>query len=452
MRLPPLFDDRDFYRKLFKVALPIMAQNIVTTLVNIADTVMIGRLGTVQIAAVAIGANVFFLYNIITFGICSGAAIFTAQYWGNRDIPGIRRNTGLCIILDVAVGLLFTAVLIAAPERVMGIYSKDPAVIAAGSVYLHSLAPSFLPFAVSQVFSMGLRSVEQVRVPMKASFFALVTDVTGNFFLIFGIGPFPALGVAGAAYATDISWFVQLSYILVTAYRRRLPLAGSLRELFDIHSAYVQRFFRICFPVILNETIWSLGISMQNVIYARTGTDVIAAFNINSTISNLCWTVFMGLGNGVAVLIGNKIGAGDEEGARDYASRIIRFAPLMGMSALVILPLFSLFLPFIFNVDRNVLRITSHLLIILAIVYPIKGFNNAMVIGVCRSSGDTVFCAFYDTSILWLVATPAAALASFVFHAPAEVIYICICMEEPIKMILGLWRFFSGKWLHNVIK
>jgi Na+-driven multidrug efflux pump len=189
---------------------------------------------------------------------------------------------------------------------------------------------------------------------------------------------------------------------------------------------------------------------MQNIIFARTNTDAIAAFNITNTFSQLTWVVFMGLGNGVAALIGKRIGEGREQTARDYADRITVFVFILAAcAAFVLLPLSKL-LPFIFNINARALAHTVSMFVILCCAYPFKAFNMAMIVGICRAGGDTVFCAVYDVAFMWLLALPLAAVAGFVFHAPVWLIYLCLMCEDVFKMFPGLWRLKSGKWLHNV--
>ena len=451
MKLRSLFDDRQFYRNLFAIAVPIMLQNLVNAFVNMVDTVMIGRLGTVEIAAVGLCNQVFFLYTLILFGIVSGGSIFTAQFWGKRDLGGIRKNTGFCLVLNLSTALVFSAGAVFFPRDIIGIYSRDPLVIASGALYLKTLAPAFIPFAVSQVFVLTLRSTGEVKIPMVTTVIALFVNVILNYLLIFGAGSIPPMGLAGAAAATVAARVVELLILLFLSYRGHYAPAGSPRELLAFNGPFVRRFFRICIPVILNEFVWSLGISIQNVIFARTHTGAIAAFNITNTVSQLTWVLFIGLGNGVAVLIGNRIGEGKEGPARDYAARIILFAPLAAVgTALILIPL-SLLLPLVFNVDGEVLRATGQMFVILALSYPFRAFNMSMVVGSCRAGGDTVFCAVYDVIFMWTAALPLAAIASFLFHAPVWIIYLCVTMEEPCKVILGLWRYRSGKWLRNVI-
>jgi putative MATE family efflux protein len=452
MTLPLLFDDRQFYRSLFTLAIPIMLQNLVNSLVNILDTIMIGRLGTVEIAAVGLGNQIFFLYNLFLFGICSGGSIFTAQFWGKGDIPGIRKNLGFCLTLNLVMGLAFTLVSGLMPEKLIGIYSRDGAVIKAGAAYLKTLSPAFIPFALSFAFTITLRSVERVRLAIVVTAISLSLNAVLNYLFIFGAGLIPAMGVEGAALATVISRLVEAIIMISVTYRRKYAPAGNLGELLSFDWRYARHFLLVTLPVIVNEILWSVGITIQNVIFARTDTYAIAAFNITSTVSMLTWVLFIGLGNGVAVLIGKKIGEGEEKTARDYASRIVRFSPILAVGAIMVLFPISRLLPFVFNVTSQTLLAASQMFIILCCAYPLRAFNMAMIIGVCRAGGDTVFCMIYDIVMMWLIALPAAALASFAVQAPVWVIYLAIVIEEPFKAILGLWRFRSGKWLHNVTK
>jgi putative MATE family efflux protein len=445
-----LFDDKLFYKNLFSLALPIMLQNLINSFVNMVDTVMIGSLGTTEIAAVGLGNQVFFLFNMVLFGICSGGSIFTAQFWGKRDIQGIRKNTGLCLIFNIITALCFTVMALAMPEKVIGFYSRDPDVIRIGADYLKTLTPSYIPFSVSFVFMITLRSIERVKLSMIATLIALSVNMSLNWVFIFGAGPVPAMGVRGAAIATAVARIVEMIILVTVSYRRKYQMAGTLKEYTAFNWAFAARFLVISGPVIVNEFVWALGISVQNLIFARTGTDAIAAFNITNTFAQLTWVVFIGLGNGVAVLIGKKIGEGAEDTAREYARKIIIFAPLLAaVTAMALYPLSKL-LPLIFNVNSNVLAYISVMFIILCCSYPFRAFNMALIVGVCRAGGDTVFCVLFEMLVMWGYSLPFGAAMAFIFHSPVWIIYLCLCSEDVIKMILGFRRFKSGKWLRNV--
>jgi len=234
------------------------------------------------------------------------------------------------------------------------------------------------------------------------------------------------------------------------SYAKKYVPAGSLKELFNFNLYFVRQFSRITVPVVINEMFWSLGITLQSVIFGRTSTEAVAAFNIMSTSTMITWVILLGMGSSVGVMIGKKIGEGNEQIARDYASRIVRFIPLIAVGAVLIhIPIFLL-LPFIFNVRPETLSLVFQMFVILSFSYPFRAFNVSMVVGVCRAGGDTVFCAFYDVALMWLITLPVMAIAGFALGAPVWVIYLFIGVEAPFKMLLGIWRFKSGKWLRNV--
>jgi Na+-driven multidrug efflux pump len=259
------------------------------------------------------------------------------------------------------------------------------------------------------------------------------------------------MGVRGAAIATVIARLAELAILAGVSYSRKYEMAGSLRDYTSFNRAFASRFFIITSPVIFNEFIWALGISVQNVIFARTGTDAIAAFNITNTFSQLTWVVFIGLGNGVAVLIGKKIGEGAEDTARDYARRITVFAPLLaGAVAMALYPLSKL-LHFIFNVSPAVFGFVDVMFIILCCSYPFRAFNMTLIVGVCRAGGDTIFCVLFEVFFMWCYSLPLGAVMAFIVHAPVWIIYLCLCSEDLFKSLFGISRLKSGKWLRNVI-
>ena len=452
MTHPPLFKGQsEFYKNLLAISIPIMFQNFLGSLVTMLITILVGRLGTVEIAAVGLGNQVFFIYNLTLFGICSGGAIFTAQFWGKKDIAGIRKTLGLCMVLSLGAAILFTLGTSMIPEALISIYSRDPLVIEAGAVYLRHLSPGFIPFALSTVFVLTLRSVEKIRLAVTASVIAISLNATLNIVLIIGVGPFPAMGVRGAAIGVSSARYIEMLTLILGTYIFRYPPAGKPRELFAFNSVYVSRYLKIAIPVMINETLWSLGVTVQNLVFARSSTEAIAALNITGSISGLLWVIFIGFGHGVAILIGKKIGEGNEMEAREYASRIIRFMPIVAVgAACLLIPLSHIMLQ-VLNVEPSVMRTVRLMIIILCFFYPFKAFHISMVIGTCRAGGDTVFCVVYDLAPMWAIQLPLAILAGFVFQAPPHIIYLCLMVEDPVKLALGLWRFKTGKWLRNVV-
>lgn len=449
---------KGFYRTLLAIAVPIILQNLMQTFINMLDTIMVGRLGAVQIASVGLGNQVFFMLNMVLFGISSGGSIFVAQFWGKKDIAGIQHTLGITLSASVIVSLIFATGALFFPKTIIGLYSNDAVVIAEGARYLRIVGICYPMFAINFAYQIAFRSTEHVRLPMVSTAVSLVLNVVFNLLLIFGfhfnIGSFeivvPAYGVAGAAAATVIARAGELLMTLIYSYVHHFEAAGKLRALFGFSREFIARMFRIGIPVLINETLWGLGITIQNSIYAHAGTDAIAAFNITNTVNQLTWVFFIGVGNAAAVIIGKKIGSGEENEARAYAGRFSWFTPLMGVFFGALLFPLSRLLPYIFNVEPYIIGISQSMLYVLMCMYPFHAFNMLLIVGICRSGGDTIFAAFNDNGWMWVVAIPLGVVAAFVWHAAPWVIFACLESEQIFKTLLGIWRIRSGKWLRNV--
>ncbi|MBQ7158524.1 MAG: MATE family efflux transporter [Treponema sp.] len=451
---------KGFYKTLFLIAVPMILQNLMQTFINMLDTVMVGRLGSVQIAAVGLGNQIFFLLNMVVFGISSGGSIFIAQFWGQKNINGIRRTTGAILAAALVVAAVFCAGGVFFPQTILGWYSNDVAVITEGARYLRIVSLCYPIFALSFCFEMAFRSTEHVRLPMVTTAISLVLNVFFNTLFIFGFSAdvcgvairIPAFGVAGAAIATIIARLVSTTITIGYAYSHRFEACGSLRELFGFDRHFLARLLRIALPVVLSESLWGGGISVQSAIYAHAGTDAIAAFNIMNTVSQLTWVFFIGVGGASAIIIGKRIGAGEEDAARAYANRFAWFLPLMGaVIGLVLIPL-SFLLPHIFNVEPNIISIARAMLYWLIVLYPFRAFNMLIIVGICRAGGDTIFSMAIDNGFMWLFSIPLGMVAAFVWHCPPWAIFLCLETEQILKTVAGLWRLHSGKWLRNVTK
>lgn len=440
------------FKSLFVIALPIILQNLMQSTVNMLDTLMVGQLGSVEIAAVGLGNQIYMLLNMVLFGISSGGAIFIAQFWGKKENSGIWKMEGVMFSFSMVIALIFTFASVFFPKFLIGLYSKDFHVIEIGARYLRIVAFSFPFFAMSFAFSMALRSTEHVKLPMVATMISLVLNAILNYLLIFGIGFFPSLGIVGAAIATCISRIVECFILFIVAYSKKYEVASSVKNLFSFTFFEVRKFIKIAFPVIINEAIWGLGTSMHSLIMGRTSTEAISAFNITGTISQITWVFFIGVGNAAGIIIGKKIGEGNETEARKYANTLSWFMPVMAIFIGLLLIPISKFLPFMFNVEASILVQAKMMLMILMCCYPLNAFNMCWVVGICRAGGDTVFAAIIDVCFMWIIAIPLAACVAYFTNVQPYIIYICLLSEQIFKAIVGFYRIKSGKWLHNVVE
>ena len=441
-----------FYKTLFSIAIHIILQNLLQTFVNMMDTIMVGRLGSVPIAAVGLGNQIFFMLNMVVFGVSSGCSIFIAQFWGAKNFSGIRKAFGFMLLACFFVSLAFLAGGALIPEKLLRFYSNDQAVLKEGVRYLRLVSFCYPMLAISFSCQMAFRSTEHVVLPMVTTAISFVMNVSLNAIFIFGCQPLgiPRMGVLGAALATVISRAVEMIITLAVGITRKFEAMGKIRELLGFNLAFIKKLAFVGIPVLLSETLWGFGITTQNSIFAHAGTDSFAAFSIMNTVSQLTWVFFIGMGNASSVILGKKIGAGEEEGARAYTHRFCWFFPLMGaIIGLLLFPI-SRILPSIFNVESHIIAITQSMLFVLMVMYPFRAFNMLIIVGVCRSGGDTIFASIIDNGWMWLIAIPLGCLATFVWRQPAWVILFCLESEQVLKTICGVWRVKSGKWLHNI--
>lgn len=447
-----IHDDREFYKTLVRLAVPIILQNLVASALNMVDTIMVGQLGSTEIASVGLANQVFFILNLFLFGVNSGAAIFTAQFWGKGDIQNIKRVLGLNIVLGVSAALIVTMAAACFPQQVLAVFSKDSDVVILGGQYLRIVAISYTATAVTFSYAFTLRSTQQVRLPMMVSFLALGLNTILNYVLIFGKLGFPAMGVRGAAIATVAARVVEMLMLLGTVYIRDYEIAAKIREMIDVSGEFIRQFIATITPVILNELLWAIGVSLYSVVYGRMGTGIIASINIVSTVERLAMVAFFAMGHACAVMVGNQIGAGEENKAFYYAKRFITVGPTMGIFMSIFLMAGSRLILLPFRVPADVSGWAAHILLIASVLMPLRIFNMIMIVGILRSGGDTRFSLIMDAFGTWLIAVPMAILGGLVLRLSIELVYIMIATEEIFKFVLGIRRFVTRKWINNLAK
>lgn len=442
---------KSFYITMFSIALPITLQNFIGTSLNLVDTVMVGKLGESAIASVNIANQVFFLLTLLLFGISSGSSIFTAQFWGKKDLTKIHQVLSLCLVLGTGASIIFTLAALFLPVQIMELFSKDPIVINLGVQYLRMIAVSYIFTAVSFAYSFVLRSTDAAAVPMLISSFALVINTLLNFVLIFGYWGAPALGVLGSALATVIARVVEMILLLYIVYLKKYSAAAPLKELFNFSKAFIKHFLNVTIPVILNEFAWALGITLYALAFAKMGTTVTATFSIFQSIERFSLVLFFGMGSACAVMLGNEIGAGNEKLALQYAKKYILIGPLLGIIVGFLIWGSSSILLQPFKVSKDVINQAQQMLLVLLFIMPFKVFNLFTIIGVLRSGGDTKYALVLDLGSVWIIGVPLAFLGVLVLRLPVYWIYALISIEEIVKSLFGVYRILSKKWLNNIV-
>lgn len=446
------FRDKRFWSLMISIGLPIAIQNLIFNGLTLVDNILIGGLGEANIAAVGIANKLTFIFNLFMFGINSGANIFSSQFWGKRDLVGVRKVLGLSLMLGLGVSVPFLLIGTVFSSMFVSIFSNDPEVIAKGSAFLKIVALYYPVSAITASYGMQSRGVGRTKLPLMSSAIALSINTLLGYTLIYGKLGLPAMGIAGAALATVLARTLECGILLKLIYGNKYELAAKFSEFSGYTRDFMKRFFKPVLPVIVNETLWAVGVTGYTFFYGRLGTEAVATVQILDVINGMFFSLFMGMGNACGAIIGNMIGAGEEDTARIYAKRSIAFGMFFGVIVgtlmLVTAPVFLGF----FNINAATYAICRTTLIVYACYAVPKIINMIMIVGVCRGGGDTVFALAIDVGAPWLIGLPMAFLGVVVFAFPVYLVMAMINIEELVKCVLGITRLISNKWLHNLVR
>ncbi len=435
---------------MFSIALPVVFQGLLTNSLSFVDTLMIGQLGEEAIAAVGLANQMFFLISLLFFGISSSSSIFLSQFWGARNEKNIKGVIGLSVTVAF-VGASFSALAsYFIPTQLMHIFTYDESVVTFGVTYLKIVAISYVFTAISQVLSTALRVIGHARIPLGVALFSLSMNALGNYLLIFGIGPFPELGVAGAAIATAISRLAEVALLLYVTYKKHPVLAIREKSSFQWDKDFLRLVIPTSLPVILNEMFWSLGMTTYKIAFSRIGISALAAVNVNEAIANLFFVAMMGVSNATLIMIGIKIGEGRTDLAKLYAKRFVTIALFAGIGAGAMQALLAPWFAHLFNISDEVRTMAIYCLLVNAAMLPFKSINMAVIVGILRAGGDTRFSMFAEMFGVWAIGVPLAFFGVLVLHLNIWQIYLLLGMEELTKLVISMVRVVRGKWITDL--
>ena len=439
----------DFLKTIFRTAFPIAMQFFLASAVNLIDVVMIGSLGDAAVAASGGANQIFFLLNLMLFGINSGASVFLSQFWGTRDLRNVRRTMGMMYLLGSVAVTLFTLGAVLVPQFLVGFYVHEEPALSLGASYLRIVGISYPVTALSMILSMVCRCTGDVSLPTRASMLSIGLNVGGNALLIFGLCGFPALGLNGAAIATAIARTAECLFLVIAVYRRKLPGAASLRELFAFDRNFVTKYIKTAWPVLLNEILWSTGISLYSVAYGMLGTAALAAVQISNTAIQLVTVFTRGLSNACGIYIGRTVGAGDREKAIDYGYRFSILLPATGMVTCLVMIVVHPLILMLYQITPETLALAKTLLILQSLQMILKSDSMVLVVGIFRAAGDTLFACLLDTGSVWLVGVPMAFLG-VKLGLPLWGLSMLIFLDDIAKVTVGFVHLFKEKWVKNV--
>lgn len=434
------------------VALPVSVQFLISTSINMADTVMISSLGGASIAAVGLVNQFVFFFMVVCFGICSAGAVFFAQYFGSDDMPNVRRYLSLSIQLVSIVSILFTIISLLFPQQIMQLLIPDAEVIEVGVGYLQVIALTFLFTGLSQCFNTVLRSVNRANEPLRVSILAFFTNVFFNYMFIFGHFGAPALGATGAAIGTLIARALEVALLSFMVFRSQNSSADVRPlDLMKYHGPRMRRFFQIALPIILAETLWSFGQLLFAVAYARIGQEATAAIQLTTTIQNVFFILVNSLSSAASVLIGQSLGAGNPKRAFTNATYFLQLTILIGLASTAILAgMPDLLLKIYSGLDPVLYETSRQLLIIRGIFIPFRFINGMLFVGIFRAGGDTRVPLIFEMFTMWVFAIPMAFIGVLVLKWPLLWIFLIVSLEELLKVFLISPRFIKRKWMRNI--
>lgn len=444
--------DLPFYKRMLILTFPIIIQNLVASLLNMSDTVIVGKLGQVELAAVGIANQYFFFFSLILFGINAGCSMFITQFWGKKDMKNIKKMTGISLVLGIIASVIFTLIAFVNANGIISLFNKDTQVVLLGSKYLIIVAISYVFTAISFTYAFASRSIENTFLPMMASIIALVINVFLNYVLVFGKFGFTAMGVSGSALATVIARVIETIIIILYVYKKKLPINVNLKDLKIVDSHFFKIAFGGIFPILINEIVWGLGNISYNIIYARISVAATATIQITTTIINLSMIVIIGLGSSSMIIVGKEIGRGDLEKGKIYAKRLCNLALSIGAVIGLIIFVIADKVVLFFNMPVEVLIASQIILKISSLILILRTYNFMMIVGILRGGGDAKFGVIMQGIVMWFIGIPLAYFVAFVLKLPIQYVVAFGIVEELIKIIFIAFRFNSGKWIKDITK
>ena len=445
-------DNRTMMKKVGLIAGPIALQSLIASSLNLIDNLMIGGLGELALNAVGVSLQIFFVFWMLVFGFSSGNATFMAQFFGSGDFLNIRRTTGFALTINFCMGVIFFLVAFLLPGHVIRIFTNIPEVIEAGIPYIRTGAFCFLFVPITQSFTMALRATQQTHLPLIASVVGLCTNTFLNYCLIYGHFGMPRLEIQGAALATVFARMVELAIILFFVFIRNNIIKGEIREYFSYGKELAARIVHNAIPTTINETMWGLGQSLYVAAFARIGITAGAAYQACNTISNIFAMLAFSVGDAALILIGQKLGEGRLEEAYDMGKKFLVLGLSVGAVMGGLSLIFGKAILSLFDFTPAGADMAWKTFIVISCVLWLEVYNGLIVTGVLRCGGDTRFAAFADVGTVWIIGVPVAFLTSLVLGWPIYFAVMAVRCEELVKGIFLTWRFFSKKWVRNVIK
>jgi len=443
--------NKELLRMLAKVALPIALQSLIGSSLSLVDNLMVGSLGELELNAVGVSVQIFFIHWMLLFGFMGGSATFISQFYGVRDMVNIRRTVGFALTVSIGIGVVFFIAGMFFPQYILRIFTSFPEVIEAGTNYVRIGSVTFLMVAVTQPFTIALRATQQTRLPLYASVTAFITNTALNYVLIFGNFGAPAMGIEGAALATAISRCLEMCLILFMVFGRKNIIAGKVSEFAGYSRELAGRVFRNALPTTINETMWGLGTSLYIAAFARISVTAGASIQACNTVNNLFTMAAFSIGDATLILVGQKLGEGKYDLAYDMSVKLTKVGLVIGVVIGIGVVLFGKPILSLFGFTEEGFEYASKILVIYGATLWLSLYNAIHITGTLRCGGDTRFAMVTEVATVWLIGVPLAFITSLYLGWPIYFAVLAVKTEELVKAAVLTKRYLSKKWLNNVI-
>ena len=451
--------NKNFYKRILVLMIPIMVQNGITNFVSMLDNIMVGRIGTVEMTGVAVANQLIFVFNLCVFGAVSGAGIFGAQFYGKNDIEGVRNTFRFKVIFCTLFTLVAMGVFALWGGSLTDLYLRGEgnpenaeASLACAKDYINIMLIGLIPYALVQCYGSSLRETGKAAVPMYAGVVAVAVNLGLNYLLIFGHLGFPAMGASGAAIATVISRFAELAFVAFWTQKNRVSnpfIIGALSSL-KVPGALVRDITVKGMPLMINEALWAAGTAVLNQCYSVRGLDVVAANNISQTFFNVFSVAFMAVGAAIGIILGQTLGAGETEKAREDSGKLIAFSLFVSIIVATVYFFCAAFIPEMYNTTGEIKYMAMRFMQICAFAMPIDAFANASYFTL-RSGGKTLITFLFDSCFIWCIAVPAAFILSRYTSVPILQLYAICQALNIIKCIIGYVFVKKGMWIKKIV-
>ncbi len=448
------------YKRTMLIAVPVMIQNLITNFVAMIDNIMVGQIGTEEMSAVAIVNQILLIYNITIFGAVSGAGIFSAQYFGKGDKKGVLETFRFKILSVVVIALIAILILFLWGGDLISLYLHDSGGTAdlkktysLALEYIFIMLIGLVPFSLEQAYSGTLRESGRAVLPMVSGIVAVVVNTVFNYLLIFGIGFFPKLGVRGAAIATVMSRIIQVAIVIFWTHKNgeKLGFVSGLYRTLNVPLDLAKRIIKKgLIPLMTNEFFWSAGVATLTQCYSVRGINVVAGLNIANTVINLFNVSFISLSAGIAVVMGQLLGAEEYKAAKKSAPGLIGFSGIMCLIVGVVMAFFARLFPEIYNTTSDVKSLASSFIFISAVMMPVHAMLHSVYF-IIRAGGKTLITFLYDSGVSWMLVVPLAFILSYLTDIHIVKVYFCCQFVEIFKLLFGLILIKKEIWLSSIV-